>query len=120
MVATVEHTAEGSAEAIKKWGFSVAERASASPTTAPPTGLRSIVTRDLVLFVRWDSVPDHLGYLVQVGDGSPEGWKPAIACTRARFEPTGLAPGQKVAFRVAVQRRSGQSAWSDVLLVVAR
>ena len=70
--------------------------------------------------MRWAGVRDHLGYLLQIGDGTPQGWGAPIQCPRARFEPAGLAPGQKVSFRVAVQRKNGLSAWSDALSITVR
>ena len=65
-------------------------------------------------------VPAHLGYLLQIGDGTPQGWGASIQCPRASYQPQGLAPGQKVAFRVAVQRKSGVSLWSDALVATVR
>jgi hypothetical protein len=44
----------------------------------------------------------------------------AAACPKARYEPTGLAPGQKLAVRVAVQRNTGLSVWSDPVTITAR
>jgi len=32
--------------------------------------------------VRWSGVPNHVGYAVQIGDGTPQGWGPAIVCPR--------------------------------------
>jgi len=119
LVATVDKESAGSAEAIKQWGFGVAERVTPPLSTEPPTGLRAVVRKDFSLLLRWDAVPANLGYVVQMGDGA-ENWGPGVDCAQARFAPQGLTPGQKVAFRVAVRRRSGLSSWSPALVLTVR
>ena len=52
---------------------------------------------------------------MQIGDGAATGWGPVIQSPKARYTPTGLTPGQKVVIRVAVQRKSGLSTYSEGL-----
>ena len=120
VIALVNTASAGSTQAIKLWGFATAARQILALTSDPPTGLRVIYSRRLVMTVRWSGVTDHVGYLLQMGDGTPQGWGASIVCPRASYQPQGLAPGQKVAFRVAVQRKNGLSAWSDALTVTVR
>jgi hypothetical protein len=120
IVALINTVGAGSAEAIKQWGFATTAKAIAALSSDPPQGLRATYSRALVLTVRWNGVSGHRGYLLQMGDGTPQGWGAPIPCPMARFSPQGLAPGQKVAFRVAVQRKNGLSNWSDVLTITVR
>lgn len=120
VVAAIGKRADGSAEAVKKWGLGVTERSASPATDEPPTGLRSKLRKDLSVEIQWDAVPGHYGYFVQQGDGSAEGWGVPVSVTRTRFLPTNLVPGQLVAFRVAVLRRNGRSPWSDAISLVVR
>ena len=120
VVALINTVAAGSAQAIKQWGFTTTAKGIVVATNDPPQGLRATYNKALVLAIRWNGVKNHLGYLLQMGDGTPQGWGASIQCPRVRYEPQGLAPGQKVAFRVAVQRKNGLSAWSDALSITAR
>jgi hypothetical protein len=120
LVALVNEVTRGSAQGIKQWGLGVRGRAPTVETTASPTGLRATYDKALVLSLRWDAVLGHRGYEVQIGTGAPDGWGPAIHVPRASFKPTGLTPGQHVAFRVAVHRGSGVSEYSDALTLTAR
>jgi hypothetical protein len=120
VVALVNTACAGSAQAIKAWGLATTARAMVAASSDPPQGLRATYTRALVLAVRWAGVKNHLGYLLQIGDGTPQGWGTPIQCPRARYEPQGLTPGQRVSFRVAVQRKNGVSAWSDALSITVR
>lgn len=120
VLAAVDSASDGSAAAIKQWGFAVHSRAPLASTNEAPSGLRAAYTKDFVLHVRWDRVRGDRGYLLQMGDGTPQGWAVAIPCTKTLFAPQGLSPGQRVAFRVAVLRKDGQSAWSDVLAITTR
>ncbi len=120
MLALVDTASAGSAQAIQQWGFELSTREVVTPSMDPPANLRVVYTKALVMVVKWKGVPGHLGYLLQIGDGTPTGWGAPISCPRASYEPTGLTPGQKVALRVAVQRKNGVSTWSDVLSVTAR
>lgn len=120
VVAIINTICGGSAAAIAQFGLLTTARQVAVASTDPPAGLRVTYTRALVMVLRWAGVRGHRGYLVQVGDGTPQGWGTPISCPKANYAPTGLAPGQKVAFRVAVQRKNGQSTWSDALIVTAR
>jgi hypothetical protein len=120
-VTTLVNTASaGSAQAITGWGFSVASREARVPTLDAPTGLRAEYSRSLVLTLKWAGVRGRLSYAVQIGDGTPTGWGAAIPVSKASYQPPGLTPGQKVAFRVAVQRKNGMSNWSDMLVVTVR
>ena len=83
----------------------------------PPGKLRAQFRTNAMPLFRWAGIKGHVGYFVQLGDGTPQGWGPPIACPKAKYEPLGLTLGQKIAVRVAVQRRSGMSNWSDALLV---
>ena len=120
MLAVVDSVSAGSEEAIKKWGFDITSRTPAAPTSDAPQGLRGIRTKDLSTVIRWDAVRGNRGYMVQMGDGTPNGFGAPMPCARARFAPTGLPVGQKVTFRVAVQRKNGMSAWSNEVTIVVR
>jgi hypothetical protein len=117
---SVDVVSGGSAKAIKEWGFDIVTRAETPITSAAPTGLRASYTRSLGLSIAWDAIPGHRGYVVQVGDGSAAGWGPSVIVPRAKYLPEGLAPGQHIAVRVAVQRKNGISAFSDALAVIVR
>ena len=120
MTALINTASAGSAQAITTWGFATSARSIAVATLAPPSGLRVTYNKQLVMTARWAGVTNHLGYAIQMGDGTPQGWGATIACPKASYEPSGLVPGQKVAFRVAVQRKNGLSNWSDALIVTVR
>jgi hypothetical protein len=119
-VALVNTASAGSEQAIKAWGFTTTARAVPAPSTDPPASLRVTYDKSLVMTIRWAGVREHVGYAIQIGDGTPTGWGSPIACVRASYQPTGLAPGQKVAIRVLVMRKNGPSTWSDPLLVTVR
>jgi hypothetical protein len=119
-LAVVDLASAGSAEAIKKWGFEVRTRSVVAPSSDPPVGLRATFTHGTELVLRWSAVMGHRGYIVQSGDGTANGWSAPIQVPRARYQPAGLVPGQKVAFRVAVQRKNGLSGWSDAVIATAR
>ena len=120
ILAVIDEAAAGSAAAIKSWGFDVSTRTSVPATHEAPTGLRALYTKELVLVVKWDAVRGSRGYLVQMTDATGQGFGSPIPCPKAMFLPTGLTPGQKVTFRVAVQRKNGLSAYSDELAVTVR
>ena len=120
VLAAVGAASAGSPAAIKLWGFTPAEHLLLAATAAAPGNLRAAYTKQLVLVLKWAGVRGHLGYFVQIGDGTPGGWGTPIACPKARYEPTGLPPGQKIAVRCAVQRKSGLSVWSDPVTITVR
>jgi hypothetical protein len=120
LLATITQVSQGSEEAIKLWGFLIAMHQALPASSDAPANLRAEYTRQLALVLRWAGVRGHVGYFVQIGDGTPQGWGTPIPCPKARFEPTGLAPGQKITVRVAVQRKNGLSAWSDALSITVR
>jgi hypothetical protein len=120
VLAIIGDVTGGSPTAVKQWGFEVATRASRPASSDPPSGVRVEYTRDLKMVVKWDRVVGHVGYVVQIGDGTPQGWGQPIQCPKSRLTPVGLEPGQHVSVRVAVQRKDGLSAFSDPLAVVVR
>ena len=120
VVANVSETSAGSAEAITQWGFEVATRATSTPTSDAPLGLKMRITKDLALTLEWKGVRGQRGYLLQIGDGTPAGWGSTIHLSEPKYIPQGLQPGQHVTARVAVQRTNGVSAWSDALAFIAR
>jgi len=120
MVSVVDQVSVGSAQAIKDWGFDVVTRTTTTPTSDPPQGLRVTYDKAFELNVRWKGVKSHVGYQIQIGDGTPTGWGGAIVVAQAHYKPVGLVPGQHLAIRVAVQRKTGLSTWSDVLTATVR
>jgi hypothetical protein len=121
LVAVADQVAGGSASTLNEWGFmATTANAPLPPSTDPPTGLRVRYNKALDMEILWKSVPGHRGYALQIGDGTPTGWGPVIQSPKARYAPTGLTPGQKVVIRVAVQRKSGLSAFSDGLSATVR
>jgi len=120
VLAEIDRLAAGSPTEVKAWGFDLSTRISAPPTSDPPAELRVLYKRDLSLVIKWKPVPGSRGYSLQIGDGTPQGWGPIIQCPAANYTPVGLTPGQHLTIRVAVQRKSGLSAWSDALSAVAR
>lgn len=119
VLAAVDHASKGSPSEIAAWGFPVKGRRVAAPVHDAPTGLRVRYDKEHALYLRWDNVRGHRGYFLQFGDGN-DAWGTSIPLTRARFKPTGFAPGQVVHVRVAVQRKNGISAWCDALGFTAR
>jgi len=118
VVAVITDTSQGSAESIKGWGLEVAGRQPVPASSDPPTELRAIYPKGHSLVIRWKAVKGSKGYEVQIGDGTPQGWGPAIHSSRARLEPTGLVAGQKVVVRVAAHRPNGTSAYSDPVTMI--
>ena len=111
----------GSAATLNEWGFGASSAITPLPVSdTPPTGLRVRYTKALALEILWKSVPGHRGYLLQIGDGTPTVWGATIPCPKTRYMPTGLTPGQKIAIRVAVQRKDGVSAFSEALSATVR
>jgi hypothetical protein len=120
VVSAVEGAAGGSPTAITQWGLEVATRVATTPSTDPPVNLRVGLTLKHAFTIRWKAIKNAKGYLLQIGDGTPSGWGTILQSTKATYVPTGLTSGQHIAVRVAVIRKNGQSAWSDVLNAVVR
>jgi hypothetical protein len=121
LLAVADQIAAGLAATLNEWGFGAFSTQTPMATTdAPPAGLRVRYTKELALEILWKSVPGHRGYVLVIGDGTPTGWGAPIPSPKARYTPTGLTPGQKIAIRVAVQRKDGLSAYSDALNVTVR
>ena len=121
LLAVADEIAAGSAATLNEWGFGAFSKSTTlAPTDTPPTGLRVRYNKQLDLEILWKSVPGHRGYNLQIGDGTPTGWGATIQCPKARYMPTGLTPGQKIAIRVAVQRKTGLSTWSEALSATVR
>jgi len=121
LLAVADQIAGGSASTLNEWGFGATSTVAPLPASdAPPTGLRVRYTKQLDLQIVWKSVTGHRGYLLQIGDGTPTGWGATIQSPKTRYMPTGLAPGQKIAIRVAVQRKEGVSTWSEALSATVR
>jgi hypothetical protein len=119
VLAEIDKLAGGSPTDVKAWGFELTTRTVAPPTTDAPTGLRATYKRDLSMVIRWKAIRSNRGYALQIGDGTPTGWGPTIQCPTSKYAPQGLTPGQHIAVRVAVQRKTGLSVWSDAVSVVA-
>jgi len=120
VVAAVDGAAGGSPTAITQWGLEVVTRVAPPPSTDPPVNLRVGLTKSHAFTIRWKAIKNARGYLLQIGDGTPSGWGTILQSTKATYVPTGLTSGQHIAVRVAVIRKNGQSAWSDVLNAVVR
>ena len=118
--AVITDVGKGSAEAIQQWGLSVAGRTPTPVTNDPPGDLKASYNKSLQLVLKWKGIRGHMGYVLELGDGTPTGWGQPIQVTKARFLPTGLAAGQKLAFRVAVRRTSGLSDYSDMMTITVR
>ena len=108
-----DDVAAGSAATLAEWGFGVQTRQPLPVSEAAPVDLRVRYTKEFALVMMWKKVAGQRGYLLQIGDGTPQGWGATIHSPKASYTPTGLTPGQKIAFRVAVQRKNGVSAWSE-------
>ena len=115
IVALVNDASGGLPDAITAWGFDIVSHSPLPASNAAPGNLRMIFRKNLPPLIRWAYVAEHVGYVLQIGDGTPAGWGPSINCPKARYDALGLVSGQKVALRVAVIRKSGQSDWSPVL-----
>ena len=120
MVTSVDTASAGSAEAIKLWGFAVAAHEALVVSLDPPAKLRVTYDRHLVMTIRWAGVLGRVNYELQIGDGTPNGWGPSIICSKNKYAPPGLTPGQKIALRIAARRATGLSNWSDALNVTVR
>jgi hypothetical protein len=120
VLSTIDAVAAGSPQSITQWGFEVAQRVVQPVSTAPPENLRVGYTKAHAFVIRWKAVQNQRGYLLQIGDGTPTGWGANISATKVTYEPTGLTSGQHIAIRVAVVRKNGVSAWSDVLSAMYR
>jgi len=120
VVSAVEGAAGGSPTAITQWGLEVATRVVTAPSTDPPANVRIGLTQKHAFTIRWKAIKNAKGYVLQIGDGTPSGWGTILQATKATYVPTGLTSGQHIAVRVAVIRKNGQSAWSDVLNAVVR
>ena len=121
LLAVADQIAAGSPSTLNEWGFGATSmNVPLPPSTDPPTALRVRYNKALEMEILWKSVPGHRGYVLQIGDGTPTGWGPVIQCPKARYTPTGLVPGQKIAIRVAVQRKSGLSAYCEALNATVR
>jgi len=119
--AVVTDLSQGSEEEINKWGFEVRVRNTSPPSNAAPTGLHAVYDKTtLALRLRWKGVRGQRGYLLQIGDGTPNGWGQTIHTGEPVYAPVGLTPGQHVSVRVAVMRKQTQSDWSDALNVLVR
>ena len=110
----------GSGQVITQLGFALETRQVAPPTNAPPLGLRVKYTKSLALVVKWKAVKGSRAYQLEMSDAAGQPVGAPIVCTKSTYEPQGLVPGQKLALRVAVQRKDGLSGWSDAVAIVAR
>jgi len=52
--------------------------------------------------------------------GTPQGLGPVIQCPKAWCLPTGLTPGQKIAIRLAVNRKTQRLAYSEAINATVR
>jgi hypothetical protein len=120
VLADVDDVAAGSAQVITQLGFALRLRQAPAASSEAPAGLTVKYTRTLDLVLKWKGVRSNRGYFVQIGDAAGQTWGPSLASVKSTYTPQGLAPGAKVAFRVAVQRKGGLSAWSDALFVTVR
>ena len=117
VVGSVNKLSAGSKAAIVAWGLELVTHTKLDVSTDPPGNLRAVYRKNQLPLFRWGGVAGHVGYFLQLGDGTPQGWGAPIACPKALCAPPGLVLGQKVAARVAVQRRSGMSTWSEELVI---
>jgi hypothetical protein len=120
VLAEVDDAAAGSSQVITQLGFALSVRQPAPASSEAPTGLTVKYTKGLDLVVKWKAVKGNRGYFVQIGDAAGQAWGPSLASVKSTYTPQGLALGSKVAFRVAVHRKGGLSAWSDALFVTVR
>jgi hypothetical protein len=122
LLAVADQIASGSASTLNEWGFgaTIGGAPQLPPSTDPPVNLRVRFTKSFEMVIAWKAVTGHRGYLLQIGDGTPAGWGTPIQCPKGRYTPSGLNPGQKIAIRVAVQRKSGLSAWSEAISATVR
>jgi hypothetical protein len=120
ILATVNDVSVGSAKTIKDWGFDINTRSTPVAASGPPDGLRLVYDKKLEPIIRWKGVRGQLGYQIQIGDGTPTGWGTPLMTTQRSLKPTGLQPGQHVAIRIAVTRKTGLSTWSDTITAVIR
>ena len=120
MLAAVDTVSAGSGQVITQLGFALDTRQAAPPSTDPPLGLRAKYNKSFVLVVRWKAIKGSRAYQLQIGDAAGQTFGASIACMKAKYEPQGLVPGQKVTLRVAVQRKDGLSGWSEAVTVSVR
>jgi hypothetical protein len=120
VLADVDDVAAGSAQVITQLGFALTLRQPVAASSEAPTGLAVKYTKSLDLVLKWKAVKANRGYFIQIGDAAGQNWGPSLTSVKSTYTPQGLAPGAKVAFRVAVQRKGGMSAWSDALFVTVR
>jgi hypothetical protein len=120
VLAGVDDVAAGSAQVITQLGFALSQRQAPAPSSEAPTGLTVKYTRALDLVLKWKAVKGERGYFVQIGDAVGQTWGGPLVSVKSTYTPQGLAPGAKVAFRVAVHRKDGLSVWSDALFVTVR
>ncbi len=116
LLAAVNVSAGGSAQAILEWGLEVATMAKPiKELPPPPENLRATIDRAHKLVIRWDAVIGHVGYVLQFGDPNTGAWRDPLRVTKASYAPEGIALGQAVSVRVAVLRTSGESAFSNAV-----
>ena len=91
--AVVTDLAQGSEEEINKWGFEVRVRTTSSPGNAPPSGLHAVYDKKtMALRLRWKGVRGQRGYLLQIGDGTPNGWGQIVHTGEPVYAPLGSRP----------------------------
>ena len=121
--AAITVASKGSALAVKGWGCEIASRTRSTPTEEAP---QNVVAKngqspgDVVVRCRGVRAKAYL-FQYAHDPAFPEGSPTPVILPTGTYTLTGLPPGQRVFFRVAVIRHiTGQSKWSEAVQLTVR
>jgi len=106
------------------YGAKIAGPQPSVPSIAPPNKVRGKSkpgTQEAILQCEADSRAICYHYAWGTDPGNPDGWTSGAIEGGATHKVPGLPVGQKLYFRIAIQRRkTGLGAWSDIVEVTIR
>jgi hypothetical protein len=121
--ATITVASQGSVGGVKAWGCVVARRTTSTPTDEAPQNVLAKNARTPGHAVVRCKGARAQAYVFQQADEPtfPAGSPAPVVLSSATYHVTGLSPGQKIYFRVAVIRPVvGQSKWSEPVQLTVR
>jgi hypothetical protein len=117
---SVNNVSQGQPNNLVAWGAKLSKRSALAPSTDAPVNVAGKALGSGMAQGQCKADPSAKCYLFQVGTDptNPNAWPPAVIVNGCRYKFEGTV-GQKLYFRVAVQRRKvGLGQWSDLVEVM--
>jgi hypothetical protein len=120
---TLNQDAAGDEAAIAGWGGKPGQRTVRPLRTDAPVDVRAYNTKvHTEVAARCKAEKDAVYYSFQMGNNAdPTTWPQPVNEAGAIHKVSGLTPGQKVYFRIAIfRRKTGLGQWSDIVEVTVK